>query len=424
MNDTLLRAIQPGRCVGKELHLPPSKSYTNRALIAAALADGATTLVHPSQSDDTNILVRALKQFGIEIQQTSDRLEIKGSGGIFNAPAKEIHLGNAGTAIRFLTSFAALAKGETTLTGNEQMQKRPISDLLESLHSAGIKCSGSNGCPPVKITGGNFSGGRIDMKAEISSQFVSSILLTAPYGKHPLLLRLNGKTSSLPYIGMTLHVMRSFGANAESLDPATYTVSNTDRYIGHEFEIEGDASSATYFWAAAAITKSAVVTRNLSTESLQGDVKFLKILSEMGCHIRSDEQSIEVRGGILFGIEVDMNELPDCVPALAVMAVFAEGPTTIRNVAHLRFKETNRLTAIAKELTNIGAKVELFEDGLTIHPGKLQGAVIETYNDHRIAMSFAVAGLRIPGIQITNPACVSKSFPNFWDEFSTLENKE
>jgi 3-phosphoshikimate 1-carboxyvinyltransferase len=424
MNNSPLRPIRHGFSVDQEVHIPPSKSYSNRALIAAALADGVSLLVHPSMSDDTKVLTEGLKQFGVKIRDIPEGLEVTGCGGNVNAPTREIFLGNAGTAMRFLTSFATLAQGETMLNGDARMRQRPLNDLLESLRSAGIKCSGNNGCPPVKITGGNFSGGPIDMKADISSQFVSSILLAAPYAKHPLLLRLHGNTRSLPYIDMTLHVMRSFGAKVESLDASTFTVSNTDRYIGHTFEIEGDASSATYFWAAAAITGGRVVITNLSTESLQGDLKFLKTLSDMGCHVRHDEHSIEVQGGTLYGIEVDMNDLPDCVPTLAVLAAFAGSPTTILNVGHLRYKETNRLTALATELTKIGARVEVFEDGLTIHPQQLHGAIIETYNDHRIAMSFAVAGLRIPGIEIMNPMCVSKSFPNFWDEFSKLEQKE
>ena len=416
-------SVRRSRTVDAEVQVPPSKSYTNRALIASSLAEGTSTILNPSSSDDSEYLIRALHKFGIKIQRGENCLHIEGSAGNLCAPSEEIFIGNAGTSMRFLTAFSSLAQGETVLTGDEQMQKRPIGDLLESLHSAGVQCSSNKGFPPVKILGGKLSGGTIDIKGSVSSQFVSSMMLVSPYARHPATLIIKGKLTSRPYIDMTLHVMRSFGAMVETLDPSVYSVSNTERYIGQPYQVEGDASSATYFLAAAAITGGRILITNLTTESLQGDIKFLQILSDMGCTIISHEQSIELHGGKLFGIEVDMNDLPDCVPTLAVMAAFAKGPTTIHNIAHLRFKETDRLSALAKELTKLGVNVEIDEDALTIHPEPLHRAEIETYNDHRIAMSFAIAGLRIPQLTIANPGCVSKSFPNFWDEFSKLEEK-
>ncbi len=416
-----IRTVGP---VDARVALPASKSYTNRALIVAALADGESTIVNVSKSDDTRYLISGLAAFGVQIKQRRDAVIVDGSAGNLVAPAKEVFVGNAGTAMRFLTTLAALASGETLLTGDEQMQKRPLGDLLECLRLAGIKCSGENGYPPVKIRGGNFLGGAIDLKGEVSSQFVSSILLSAPYAKHPVVLRVKGQLPSLPYIDMTMHVMRAFGASVEALDARAYTVNNRERYIGRRFQIEPDASAATYFMAAAAITHGRVFISRMPTDSLQGDVKFLNILTDMGCSFRQTSSGVEVQGAKLYGIEVDMNGLPDCVPTLAALALFAEGPTTIQNVRQLRFKETDRLSALAGEITKLGARVELFDDGLTIHPGALRGAVIETYNDHRIAMSFAVAGLRIPGVSIANPSCVSKSFPEFWDEFKKLETGE
>ncbi len=221
---------------------------------------------------------------------------------------------------------------------------------------------------------------------------------------------------------MSLHTMRSFGGEVEVIDQFNYRVNNQQKYIGHEFHIEADASSASYFFAAGTIAGGKVVIPNLAADSLQGDLQFLSVLSDMGCHIVRKDNCIEIHGSRLRGIEVDMNMMPDCVPTLAVLACFAVGPTTISNVAHLEHKETNRLKALASELQKIGAKVELYEDGLTIHPQPLHGAEIETYNDHRIAMSFAVAGLKVEGISIKNPSCVSKSFPSFWDEFAKLES--
>jgi 3-phosphoshikimate 1-carboxyvinyltransferase len=416
-----IRKIRVTNSVNAEIQVPPSKSYTNRALIAAALADGTSIIHHPSRSDDSIFLIEALRNFGITINDHGDKLEITGSNGILAAPKDEIFVGNAGTTLRFLSSFACLAEGETILTGDEQMNKRPINDLVDALKSNGIKCSCQNGFPPVKIQGGNFIGGRINVDASISSQFVSSILLSSPYAKRTVTLHVNGKLSSMPYVDMTLHVMRSFGAIIDTIEMKTFNVDNRQRYIGHDFKIEPDASSATYFLGAAAISKGRVIITNLTSESLQGDIQFLSILSDMGCTVIKHPDSIEIHGGKLHGIEVDMNEMPDCVPTLAVVAAFAKGATTIKNIAHVRHKETDRLDALSKELTKIGARVELNKDELVIHPQPLHGAVIETYNDHRIAMSFAVAGLQVEGIQIINPMCVTKSFPNFWDEFQKLE---
>ena len=424
MTTEAVRSIRPANQVDAEIQVPPSKSYTNRALIAAALADGTSTIINPSRSDDAQFMLAALREFGVQITEENGTIEIKGTNGILETPSKEILIGNAGTAIRFLATFACLAPGKVVLNGDNQMQQRPINDLVEALRSSGIKCSSNNGCPPVEIHGGKFNGGNIVVNASVSSQFVSSLLLSAPYAKHPLMVKVNGKLSSMPYVDMTLHVMRMFGAEVQYIDPMIYQVSNIERYVAQEFQIEGDATSATYFLAAAAITQGRVTITNLSPESLQGDIQFLKILEEMGCKITRGKNSIELQGTKLHGIEVDMNELPDCVPTLAILAAFAHGPTTISNVQHLQFKETNRLTALVSELSKIGAKVILHEDGLTIYPQPLRRATIETYNDHRMAMSFAVGGLGIKGIVIKNPMCVTKSFPNFWDEFKKIEGKE
>lgn len=416
-----IRTIRPTKSVNTAIQVPPSKSYTNRALIASALADGISNIHNPSQSDDSTILISALREFGVIIKDKAKTLEVIGSNGKLKAPQKEIFVGNAGTVMRFLVTLACLAEGETILTGDKQMNERPINDLVEALKSNGIKCFYQNGFPPVKIPGSNFKGGKIYIDASISSQFVSSILLSSPYAKRPVTLHVNGKLSSMPYVDMTLHVMRSFGAIIDTIEMKTFTVDNKQRYIGHDFTIEPDATSATYFLGAAAITNGRVIITNLSSESLQGDIQFLSILSEMGCTIFKHPESIEIHGGQLHGIEVDMNKMPDCVPTLAVIAAFAKGATTIKNIAHVRYKETDRLDTLSKELTKVGARVELREDELIIHPQPLHGAVIDTYNDHRIAMSFAIAGLQVDNIKIKNPMCVTKSFPNFWEEFQKIE---
>jgi 3-phosphoshikimate 1-carboxyvinyltransferase len=253
---------------------------------------------------------------------------------------------------------------------------------------------------------------------------VSSILLVAPYARRPTLLHVLEGMRSTPYVDMTTHVMRSFGASVDNVSSSVYTVGNSSRYIGRTFAIEGDASAATYFFAAAAITGGKVTVSNLSAESLQGDLRFLHLLRDMGCSVVRTDDTTEIRGGKLFGIDAEMNDIPDCVPTLAVVAAFAKGTTTIQKIGHLRHKETDRLRAIATELRKIGAGVELFDDGIAVHPQSLKGGAIDTYNDHRIAMSFAVAGLVVPGIKIANPGCVSKSFPDFWEAFSVLERKD
>jgi 3-phosphoshikimate 1-carboxyvinyltransferase len=424
MKETDPRPIRPCRSIDAEVRLPPSKSYTNRALIAASLAEGISVLVNPSKSEDSGHLVRALREFGVPISEHPGGLEIEGTGGRLRVPGKEVFVGNAGTAMRYLTTFAALAEGETVLTGDEHMLRRTLKGLLDALRGAGVRSSSKDGFPPVTIYGGNFAGGLIEIDASVSSQFVSSILLSAPYARRPVSLHVTGKLSSLPYVDMSIHVMRSFGAGVDNIESSLFRVSNTQRYIGHEFRIEADASAATYFLAAAALTGGHVTIPDLSPESLQGDVRFLGVLADMGCKVSSHQNRIELYGNRLRGIEVDMNDIPDSVPTLAVLAAFAEGPTTILDVAHLRHKETDRLRALAAELARLGARVDLHEDGLTIHPRPLSGAAIETYNDHRIAMSFAVAGLRIKGVVIKNPGCVGKSFPTFWEEFTKLEKQE
>ncbi len=418
------RCIRPAKRLDAEVHIPPSKSYTNRALIVAALAEGVSQLVRPSLSDDSRVLIDSLRKFGVGIRERGEILEVDGTAGHFLAPATEIFVGNAGTAMRFLSSFAALAKGTSVINGDDQMLRRPIGDLLSALQSAGVKATGTNGFPPVTIVGGNFLGGRIGISASISSQFASSLLLSAPYARRPVTLHITDDISSLPYIDMSLHVMRSFGAHVKVIDQRNFDVDNSQKYIGREFHIEADATSASYFLAAAALTGGRVRIPDLSPDSLQGDLKFLSVLEDMGCAVARRSTGVELRGGRLFGTEVDMNSMPDCVPTLAVLAAFAEGPTRIGNVAHLKYKETDRLSALAAQLRRMGTGVEQLEDGLIIQPQPPHGAEIETYDDHRMAMSFAVAGLKVEGIVITNPACVSKSFPGFWEEFGKIEGKE
>lgn len=416
-------AIKTRRNVNAAIDAPPSKSYTQRALIVASLARGKSIIKNPLFSDDTNYMISALKQFGISIVKKGVDLIVYGTNGNLKSPDKPVFVGNAGTAMRFLSAFASLADGKVVIDGDKMMQQRPILDLLNALGQLGVKSESSNGCPPIKIYGSSFIGGNAKLKGNISSQYLSSILMCAPYAKKAVTISVAGNLTSKPYINITLDVMKNFGVDVKNLNYKKFTIKINKKYKPRAYKIEGDASSASYFFAAAAITKGKVMVKNINPCSKQGDIKFLELLKRMGCGVRKGKGFVEVKGESLKSIDVDMNNMPDIVPTLAVTSVFADGITAIRNVANLRYKETDRLRALAFELRKIGANVEELQDGMVIKRKRLQKAVIETYNDHRMAMSFAVAGLAISGIRIKNPNCVAKSFPDFWEKFNLLYKK-
>ena len=416
-------AIKTRRHVNAAIGAPPSKSYTQRALVIASLARGKSVIKSPLFSGDTAYMISALKQFGINIVKKGADLVVYGTDGNLKSPDKQVFVGNAGTAMRFLSAFASLAKAETTITGDKRMQQRPLKNLLDVLQQLGVKSESNNGFPPVKIYGGSFNGGSAKLKGDISSQYISSILMCAPYAKKPVTIDIEGNLTSKPYIDVTLDAMKSFGVGVKNQNYKSFTIKNDRKYKPRAYKIEGDASSASYFFAAAAVTRGKVMVKNINPGSKQGDIKFLDILKRMGCGVRKGKDFVEVKGGSLKSVDIDMNGMPDIVPTLAVASVFADGITTIRNVANLRYKETDRLRALAFELRKIGANVEEMQDGLAIKRKRLQKAVIETYNDHRVAMSFAIAGLAISGIRIKNPNCVSKSFPGFWENFDLLYKK-
>lgn len=415
--------IAPISRINAEITVPPSKSYSNRALLVAALADGTSNIFNCLDCDDTRHMINALKAFGVHIVEEKTKIAIQGCNGFPKPPEHKIFVGNAGTTMRFLCSFAALSPGEAFIDGNWRMQKRPLNYLIQGLSDLGviIKSVKNNGCPPVKIEGRNFTGGQTTIGGDKSSQYFTSILLSAPYAKNDLTIKVKGELTSKPYIDLTLALMEDFGVKVENDSYHSFFVKAGKGYKAKNYEIEGDASSASYFFASAAITEGKVKIKNLKPTTLQGDKKFTNILRHMGCIIKEGEDYIEVHGKSLTGIDVNMNEMPDAVPTLAVTALFAKGETRITGVSNLRIKETDRIKALATELSKLGANVKELEDGLLIIPAKLQGAIIETYEDHRIAMSFALAGLKIPGIKIKNPGCVSKSFPDFFEKLQTLK---
>jgi len=403
----------------KTVEIPGSKSYTNRALLIAALADGITVLRRVLMSDDTIYMIRALKQFGLRIEEKEDSLIV--NGGHFHAPKKVINVGNAGTTMRFLATFSSLAEGKVTITGSKRMQERPIQDLLDGLFQLGVNAYSKkgNGCPPVIIEG-RLEGGKCSMNGEKSSQYFTSILMCAPYAQRGVEIEVAGDLASKPYIDVTIDIMKDFGVKVVNDNYKRFIVKGSQEYRPREYFIEGDASNASYFLAAGAVSGKGVRVANINPNSKQGDIKFASVLEKMGCKITYRKDWIEAEGRELKGIDIDMNAMPDVVQTLAVVALFAKGPTRIRNVPNLRIKETDRIKALAIELRRIGAKVKEFEDGIEITPGKYHGAAIETYDDHRMAMSFAVAKLKIPGIKIKNPRCVRKSFPDFWVRFAKL----
>ncbi len=400
------------------LAVPGSKSITQRALVTAALAQGVSVLRGPLESDDTLLLAKALSDLGMSVEKEGDDWMVSGTGGHVAPCPFPIYMGNNGTGIRFMTAVAALGSGEYKLTGARRMEERPIAPLLEGLSYWGVKawCENGNDCPPVIVRGGGISGGEAELDTSKSSQFLSAMLLIAPLARSAASIRLSSALVSRPYVDITIAVMREFGIDVKE-EGGIFRVPQ-GAYRPTTYPIEGDASSASYFWAAAAVTGGRVTVTNIGPRPLQGDAHFSAILEEMGCTVEKGPGGVTVQGpprGELKGIEINMAQWPDVVPTLAVTAAFAQGETVITNVPHLRIKETDRLSAVATELKKLGADVEEMADGLRIKGGRrLHRASISTYEDHRIAMSFAVAGLRVEGVEIEDPECVNKSFPKFW----------
>lgn len=407
-----------------KIAVPGSKSITQRSLAIAALADGTSRLEGPLESEDTRLFRAALSQIGIAVEEAEGAWLVHGRGGRVLPADGELFMGNNGTGIRFLASIVALGNGRYVLAGSKRMKERPIGPLLSALRAwgAGAEDLHGTGCPPVGIDARGLDGGEVALSAGLSSQYLSSILIVAPYTRRPALIRLSGPLVSRPYVDMTLAVMASFGIEVKEEAGVFFVPRGV--YKAREYRVEGDASSASYFWAAAAVTGGRVTVTNIPEKALQGDAAFVDILGRMGCSVEKGPDGVVLQGPKegLSAIEIDMGMWPDVVPTLAVTAAFARGRTVIRNVAHLRIKETDRIAAVAAELARLGADVKELADGLVIEGGRvLHGARIRTYDDHRIAMAFAVAGLRVPGVEIEDPDCVRKSFPGFWDVWRHVE---
>jgi len=405
----------------QSVSVPGSKSYTHRIFIAAALADGASTVVNALDSEDTRLTLQALEHLGARARW-AETVTIAGVDGRPGPSAQPLYLSNSGTSIRLLTGIAALGTGSYRLTGTERMGQRPIADLLEGLSQIGVAARSelNNGCPPLEIEGGTISGRHLQIACRESSQYLSSLLLLAPCTQKGLDIAIAGEPVSKPYIDMTVAIMEQFGIEIRREDYRRFTVAGGQHYRPGTYTVEPDCSQASYFWGAAAISGASIKVKAINRESGQGDLRLVQVLAEMGCKVDYEEDGITLTGNALHGITVDMGDMPDMVPTLAVVAAYAQGQTVIRNVAHLHGKESDRLQAMSAELSKMGIDARSGDSDLVITGGRPQGAEIETYDDHRIAMSFAVAGLRAPGTLIRSPGCVAKSFPRFWEVLETL----
>ncbi|RJP95164.1 MAG: 3-phosphoshikimate 1-carboxyvinyltransferase [Desulfobacteraceae bacterium] len=414
--------IIPGNIRNTTVTVPGSKSYTHRTFIAAALSDGECRIDNWLDSEDTRYTLDALSRFGAKIEKRPAGLSVYGRSGGMDACDSQIYIGNSGTSMRLLTSYAILGKGRYVLSGTDRMHERPIQHLLDALHQIGVHAVSLNhdGCPPLEIMGGKIAGGEVRINCSISSQFLSGLLLIAPYTEKGLKIHVTHGPVSRPYIDMTVDIMSQFGVPVVRDGYDYFEIAGDRHYQSGHYTVEPDASQAGYFWAAAAITGARIKVAGITGNSSQGDVRFAEVLGQMGCNVTHEPDGISVTGGNLSGIEVDMADMPDIVPTLAVVAAFAKGTTKIKNVAHLKVKESDRLTAVINELTKMGISARSDHDDLIVTGGSPHGAVIETYNDHRMAMCFAIAGLVVPGIEILNEGCVGKSFPAFWEVFEGL----
>lgn len=416
--------------VDGEINLPGSKSLSNRALLLAALANGTTEISNLLDSDDTRHMLQALRKLGVQYTLNDDRTHctVIGNGGPFQiADSLELFLGNAGTAMRPLCAALCLGSGEFTLTGEPRMEERPIGPLVDALRQAGgeVTYLKNDGYPPLKIRAKGLTGGTITIDGTISSQFLTAMLMASPLATQETTIVVEGDLVSKPYIDITLHMMAQFGVKVENREYRQFHIQGQQGYqTPRKFLVEGDASSASYFLAAGAIKGGTVKVTGIGKGSIQGDIHFADTLAAMGAQIEWGEDYIRVGHGALHGIDMDMNHIPDAAMTIATTALFAKGPTTIRNIYNWRVKETDRLAAMATELRKVGATVVEGEDYIEITPPEhLIHAAIDTYNDHRMAMCFSLLALDSAGVTINDPNCTAKTFPDYFEKFATISQK-
>lgn len=407
--------VAPKKPRGAVVRPPGSKSLTNRALAAAALADGTSVLRSPLRSDDTAAMIGCLRAMGAGIAEKGDDLAVRGrprprGGGRLEARA-------SGTTARFATALAVLADGPSVIDGTPRLRQRPIGPLVDALIALGARVE-ETGFPPVRTAGGGLPGGRAPIDVSLSSQFLSAVLLAAPGAEADVTLLPGPVIVSRPYVTSTLEVMAAFGAEAAWNGDGSVTV-RAAGYRPADYRVEADASAAVYPWTAAAVTGGEATVVGVSPDTSQADAAALDVLERMGCGAARSPEGITVSGPErLRGVAADLNHCPDAALALAAAAAFADGPSRFFNLANLRIKETDRLAALETELRKIGAEAQTGPDWITVRPGRLRAARIAVYDDHRMAMSFAVAGLALPGMVIEDPGCVRKTWPGF---FAVLE---
>ena len=417
--------LSPIRKISGEVILPGSKSLSNRILLLSMLAEGQTEIQNLLDSDDIRRMVEALETLGIEFEENraKNRISVSGTAGIIPVSEATLMLGNAGTAIRPLTAAMTLGHGRFVLDGVARMRERPIIDLVEGLSQLGanLHCLNETDCPPVEVIANGLPGGKTRLSGAISSQYLTAILLVAPYAKKDVEIEITDKLVSVPYVEMTLRLMQRFGVSVNHTNFQSFHIPRQNYQSPGSIFVEGDASSASYFLAGAAITKGTVTVKGCGTESMQGDARFAEVLEKMGALVEWGPNQVKLTGAALNGIDVDMNQMPDAAMTLAVAALFASGPTAIRNIYNWRVKETERLQAVSTELRKLGAEVEEGYDYLVIQPPKqIKEVSIDTYDDHRMAMAFSLAACGNSPVTINNPGCVSKTFPDYFEVLSGL----
>lgn len=421
--------LKPIFKVDGEINLPGSKSLSNRALLLAALAQGTTRITNLLECDDTRHMLNALKQLGIKYTLSENKTEctiIGNAGAIHSTNLEELFLGNAGTAMRPLCAALCLGTGSYFLTGEPRMKERPIGHLVDALREAGAKITyeENEGYPPLLIEANGLSGGYVNIDGAISSQFLTALLLAAPMAKEDMTISIMGELVSKPYIDITLHIMKEFGVTVHNDNYQTFTVKGGQAYKAVKtFMVEGDASSASYFLAAAAIKGGTVKVTGIGRKSIQGDIRFVDVLEKMGAVVEWGDDFVSVTKGELHAIDMDFNHIPDAAMTIATTALFAQGTTILRNIYNWRVKETDRLFAMATELRKVGAEVEEGEDYLKITPPKaLKHAAIDTYDDHRMAMCFSLLALDPVSVTINEPECTAKTFPTYFEVFESISS--
>lgn len=406
-----------------EITAPPSKAHTLRAVIISSLAQGTTIVKNPLFGEDQLNVINCLKKLGVKIDAADDKITVQGSGGRYKPIENELNVGESGVGMNFLAAAANLSDKPVIITGSKRLTERPIDEVINGMRQLGCKIDylDKEGFPPVKIHGGGIRGGQAAIKGGKTSQYFSAITISSPYAENGVTLKCIDEMTEKPYFDITLQMMSEFGIDAANQNYRQVIIPNKKKYSAREITIEGDYSSASFFFLAAAICKSKVTIKGLRTDTRQGDKAFLSLIEKMGCKVSQTKDKISVEGAELAAIEQDMSDVPDLVPPMAIAATFARGTSRLTNIGHLRLKESDRLAVMASELNKMGVSAECNRGSLIIEGTRqAHGAKIDPHNDHRIAMSFAAAGLVVEGQIIENENCVAKSFPDFWERFEVF----